>query len=513
MTFKYNLMGTALSGAVLLAAYPAAAQTSSISSQMQSLQQQIQQLQLQLQNLQGQVNDSQAAAQKAQQDAAQAQAQAKQAQAAQAQPAAGNAVATMSPSNRPSICTSDGQNCISLTSRLHLDYGDYLGVHPQQSTGPHDLTDGFNARRARIGVIGKFDGDWNYALIYDFGGSSDATPGSGIENAYVTYNGLRPVAIDLGYLDVPFTLDEATSSNDIMFMERAEIQNVVTNLAANDFRSALGVRSNDDRYWAGVYLTGPQAGAQHTGSDQQQLGGTARFTYQALQGPNYSLHVGVDGEYVFSPRANGSSATSIADTLTMSDRPELRVDTTSFLNTGAIPAKNAGAYGPEVAGGWNSLFFQGEWYQILVDQAGLSATAPKPELTFDGGYAEASWTVTGESRQYIPTTGAYSAIVPAHPLSFKNGGWGAWELAVRYSYINLDNHDQPGISPLVTGGVFGGRATGYAFGVNWYPVTNVRFMLNYIYDDVNKIPQSTAGGTTSGGVVVNAIALRTQIAF
>src|ERR1700730_13292834 len=48
------------------------------------------------------------------------------------------------------------------------------------------------------------------------------------ENAYITYNGLRPVAFDPGYLDGPFTLDEATSSNDIMFIDRAGVQNVVS---------------------------------------------------------------------------------------------------------------------------------------------------------------------------------------------------------------------------------------------------------------------------------------------
>ena len=509
-THKQHLLRTALTSAALLAAYPAAAQTSSVNRQMQSLQSQIQQLQQQLQSLQSQVNDSQDAAQKAQQDAAQA-----QAAAAQAKPTANGAIVTMSPGNRPGICTADLQNCIELTSRLHIDLGDYLNVHPQQSTGPHSLTSGIDARRARIGVLGKFAGDWNYALTFDFGGSTDAAPTStDIENAFLTYNGFRPVAIDFGYLDVPFTLDEATSSNDIMFMERAEVQNVVTNLAANDFRSALGVRSNDTRYWAGVYLTGPQAGAPHSGSNSQQLGGTARATYQVLEGPNYSLHAGVEGEYVFRPRANGAAGSSIAgSTVSFSDRPELRVDPTIFLNTGSIPAKNAGAYGGELAGGWNSLFFQGEYYHIFVDQAGLSATAPTPELGFDGYYAEASYTLTGEARHYIPTTGAYSAIAPDHPLSFKNGGWGAWELAARYSYLNLNDHNHFGVSPLVTGGVFGGRAEGIALGVNWYPVTNIRFMLNYIHDVVNKIPQTTAGGTTSTGVTVDAIALRTQIAF
>ena len=330
---------------------------------------------------------------------------------------------------------------------MQFDAGDYLSVHPQQASGPHSLTSGVNARRARLGVTGIFQNDWSYAFILEFGGSTDATPATVINNAYISYNGLRPyAAFDLGYLDVPFTLDEATSSNNIMFMERAEVQNTVTNLAANEPRAAFGIRSNDDRYWAGVYLTGPQAGATHTGTNSQQLGGTARFTYQALQGENYSLHLGVDGEYVWLPRADGAAAAATTSTVALSDRPELRVDSTSFLNTGQIPAKNAGALGGELAGGYDSLFFQGEYYVFQVDQSGLSKTAPTPELTFDGGYAEASWTVTGESRRYIPSTGAYSAIIPAHPFSLRDGGWGALELAVRYSYLNLDNHNHPGVS-------------------------------------------------------------------
>src|SRR5258708_22444687 len=77
------------------------------------------------------------------------------------------------PNNRPTIWSADGQNCISLTSRVHFDGGGY-DYHPNTAgTVPQRLDDGVNLRRARIGVLGKFMGDWNYALIYDFGGSSD----------------------------------------------------------------------------------------------------------------------------------------------------------------------------------------------------------------------------------------------------------------------------------------------------------------------------------------------------
>ena len=108
------------------------------------------------------------------------------------------------PNNRPTICTAYQQSCVSITSRLHLDVGGYDYRPNTAATAPQRLDDGFNVRRARIGVLGKFLDDWNYALIYDFAGSSDgfaatgsvggtsvrSLPGgglSGIENAYLSY--------------------------------------------------------------------------------------------------------------------------------------------------------------------------------------------------------------------------------------------------------------------------------------------------------------------------------------
>jgi phosphate-selective porin OprO and OprP len=61
-------------------------------------------------------------------------------------------------------------------------------------------------------VLGKFLGDWNYFLYYDFGGSSDGftAPGgklSGIERAYLSYTGIKPfggqLAIEGGYMKLP----------------------------------------------------------------------------------------------------------------------------------------------------------------------------------------------------------------------------------------------------------------------------------------------------------------------
>src|SRR5712672_3145329 len=191
-----------------------------------------------------------------------------------------DAVVSM-PNNRPTICTADDQNCISITSRVHFDVGGY-DYHPNSAaTVPQRLDDGVNVRRARIGVLGKFLGDWNYALIYDFGGASDGfastasvggtavgfLPGgalSGIENAYLSETGFKPfggkLAIEGGVMDLPYTLDEASSPNDIPFMENAAPGITAINIAAGDFRSTFGARWYTDTFWAGAYVTGRQRG-------------------------------------------------------------------------------------------------------------------------------------------------------------------------------------------------------------------------------------------------------------
>ena len=505
MTLKHSLLCGAAAGAVLFAAQPSFAQTAALKAQIDALQQQMNAMQQQMQTLQGQLTDTQA---QQQQLKAQAQPQGQGGQLAPAAPT--GAMATMA--GHPGICTTDGRNCLAVTGRIHFDVGDYLEVHPQSKTGPHSLTSGVNARRARIGVVGKFAQDWNYALIYDFGGTTDSGSAginpSGIENAFLSYQGLKPAAFEIGYMDLPWTMDESMSSNDIPFLERATPGVVATNLAAGDFRSAAGVRANDDRFWVGAYVTGPQSGALHSGSNSQQLGAVERAAYQVLQGPNYSLHIGADAEQVLTPRANGGSNTSIADTLTFSDRPELRVDSTTFLTTGAIPAKGAQVYGGELGGTFGPFFFQGEFYHFMLDQAGQGAGAPRPTLEFDGGYAEAAWAITGESRPYVPTAAAYGGIRPANPVD--QGGWGAWEVAARISEISLNDSVTPGRAQAATGGVFGGQQTNYTLGLNWYPVNNIRFLLDYVHSDLHKL---ATNGVTPAGLTIDAVALRTQVAF
>jgi phosphate-selective porin OprO/OprP len=468
-----------------------------------------------------------------------------------------------------------GDNTVELFGRLQLDAGGYTNYNPAPMTlDRKGLSEGIDLRRARIGVIGTFMSDWHYAFVYDLGNTADSndlnnalanansstspttsnTFLSGIENAFITYNGFYshgqqfPVAFDFGIMDVPWTLEEATSSNDIMFLERSSAQVVATAFGGGDFRSALGARSNNDRYWLGAFLTGPNSGALHTGGAScntgtvavtagtpcvtsaqmtglgPQLSFMARGAYQLLQQQNATLHVGFNYADLFAPRAGDNLAA-----IQLTDRPELRVDPTTFLNTGNIPANGGQVYGAEVAASYDNFFAQGEYYHYVIQsRAGVPALpgnlqggVPGPTLNFDGGYVQGSYSIGG-TRHYDPIRGAYTGVIPEVPMTPGSPGWGALELAARYTIINLSSpylttatlgpaYSAPGVFTGGTTTYGGGKETTYGVGLNWYPNNNMKFMIDYEHVVVDN-PQFF-GGPNYRGATIDWIAARSQIFF
>jgi phosphate-selective porin OprO/OprP len=468
-----------------------------------------------------------------------------------------------------------GDNTVELFGRLQVDAGGYTNYQPAPATlDRKGLSDGLDLRRARLGVIGTFMTDWHYAFVYDFGNSSDSSNAnnalasansstspttsntflSGVENAFLTYNGfykhdnLFPTAFDFGIMDVPWTLEEATSSNDLMFLERSTAQVIATSFGGGDFRSAIDVRSNNDRYWLGAFLTGPNSGALHTAGAScntgtvavtpgtpcvtsaqmtglgPQLAFLARGAYQLVQEQDATFHVGFNYANLFAPRVGPNLAAVL-----LADRPELRVDPTSFLATGNIPASGGQVYGVEVAGSYKNLFAQGEYYHYVVDtRAGvptvpgnLQGGIPGPALNFDGGYAQASYSIGG-TRHYDPTRGAYTGVIPETPMMPGSSGWGALELATRYTFVNLNSpylttatlgpaFSAPGVFTGGTTTYGGGKETSYGIGLNWYPNYNMKFMLDYEHVVVDN-PQFF-GGANYRGATIDWIAARSQIVF
>jgi phosphate-selective porin OprO/OprP len=439
-----------------------------------------------------------------------------------------------SASNKFSLESADGQYSIGLTGRIHADVGDYMSYDAHKGTSPANLNSGFNLRRARIGVTGKAAGDFTYTFIYDAGGSSDQTP-SGIQTAQVGYTGLRNTVLEIGYSDTFFTLDEAPGSNDILFLERASPAVVASNVNTGDFRANVGGRYFTDRLWAGAYFTGPQNGNAH--GQGESIGAYQRITYQVLAEPDYSLHLGAAVNEIIKAPANGGNAPSTSLTvnpatgaittttapnvasISLSDRPELRIDPATLLNTGQIgtlghPVSGGYIADLELAGTYGPLYWQGEYLHYSIDRDGLS------NADFNGGYGQVGYVLTGESRKYDKASGSYKNPIVAHAFDPSQGYWGAWEVAGRISYIDLTSNFTPGLAistktPVSQpSAVNGGQQMVYTAGLNWYPNTYMRFMLNYVHAEFTKENSSSSGILGAPiGARMDAIALRTQVAW
>ena len=414
--------------------------------------------------------------------------------------------------HRLSLQSADGQYTIGLLGMVQFDSGDYVSFRPDSKVvGPQDLSNGVNSRRARIGFAGAAFGNFGFAFVYDAGNSSDATQ-RGIETAQVVYTGLKGAAVELGYSNTFFTLDQSTGSGDLLFLERASPSNIATNFNTGDNRANAGVRFFGDRYWLGGYVTGPATGDSHT-LTAERLGAFERGAFQVLKGSDYNLHLGFGvSELLQAPNAGNGTP----DTLSLSDQPELRIDPTTLLNTGTIgatghPVTGGQVYDLETAAEWKSLLWQGEVYKYDVQRRDL------PDLDFGGLYGQVAWTITGEHHLYNPQAASYFRISPAHPFSLQDGNWGAWEIAARVSYVDLDDRFQGGLALAAQpAAVDGGRQTGYTLGLNWYPNDLFRFMLDYDHIDYSKTNATAVTGAALGvpvGTQLDAISLRAQVAF
>src|SRR6202022_2312173 len=149
-------------------------------------------------------------------------------------------------------------------------------------------------------------------------------------------------------------------------------------------------------------------------------------------------------------------------------------------------------WGFELAANWQNFLVQGEYIGIEV-----KPTVGR-DLNFAGWYVEGSWMLTGESRPYLASSATYGSPVPYRPFEIGRG-WGAWELAGRYSVTDLNS-----------GVVFGGRQTIVSAALSWYVTEHVRFTLQGSHVDVDRRDPIRS---VQVGQSFWDVALRTQVVY
>lgn len=430
---------------------------------------------------------------------------------------------------RPTISTADGAFTASIRGVFQLD----AAYYDQDAAGPlgsdfrrgsfgdagendhaRDLSDGANFRRARLGIEGKAFGAFDYNFLYDFGGSGTEEAGK-ISAAWVQYG--FPVAnlkLRIGAFSPPSGLEEAVSTNGSLFAERASPSETVRAIAAGDGRTAVALLASGDNWTGTAAITGNLIG---TSTFDEQTAFVGRLTYVPFRRDDALVHVGVNTSIVINPAAGGPDVAGApaATNIRLRDRPEIRVDGTRLVDTGNIDADGLTAIGGEFGAQWKNLYVQTEYFDIKVDRKGALG-----DPDFSGWYAQAGWTITGEPRRY--SAGTFDAPRPAKPFDLKKGQWGAWELGLRYSRLDLNYlAGAPGTAP-VAGAIRGGEQEIFTVGLNWYVNNVLRFQAAFQDVSVDRLsPGGTAFGTGTAtppagaqvGQDFNIYSLRTQYAF
>lgn len=352
---------------------------------------------------------------------------------------------------------SPNQNILfKLGGRLQVDAGDIWANDELQTAFPG--IDGADAlvRRLRVMLFAALYNRLDLKLEFDFADVPTLTDGY-FEFKKLPHGG----RLRVGHFKEPFSLEELTSSNSITFMERS-----LPTLAFAPERN-LGVQLHNsffaERFAAafGVFM---DVGALDTRTSfenaVENAGGcdlTARVTalpWFADDGKKL-LHLGLDYSHKFRRNA----------TIQFAARPESHLTQAKLVSTGKVAADNVDLLASELALVAGPVSLQSEFLQAFTSGAG--------SYFFWGYYAYLSYFLTGESRPYTKSQGIFAAPRPHRDFNPLRGGWGAWELVLRHSCLDL-----------VDGAVEGGKENNFSAGLNWYLNYNVCLMFNYIHAKV-----------------------------
>lgn len=390
--------------------------------------------------------------------------------------------------------TNDGRFEFGFGGRLHADGTLHIGDTPSNIPGGpnRDATDGTEIRRARLAATATVYEDWHWVGELDF-----ADNRASIKDFTLSYSGLDSVRLSVGHQKQPFSLALEMSSNDLPFTERS-IDNALI-VSALDRAIGFRAEAHGEHWYAAAGIYGESVEPANDNADEG-WGAAGKVVVAPILEDDRLVHLGFRGAFR-RPETDNESIRFRDETTNMSN---FRI-----VDTGALEdVQNVILFGPEAAAVFGPFSLFGEYNRAILQRNGLR------QVEFEGGHIGATWSLTGESRAaaYTIRTGEFKRLRPRENFSLGTGGLGAWELAARFAYVNL-NDGGPAGAP---GAVSGGKQQRIGASLNWYPNHNVRFMLGYehvLQADVGGPPSSSRVEITKEGEGLDIFTLRTQVAF
>lgn len=292
-------------------------------------------------------------------------------------------------------------------------------------------------RRARIGGRVDWSDAWRFRAGVDF---SDGPELRELSLAYNTDWG----SVEFGRVVEPFALLQAGASS-LPLMERPQPLGL-----APGYGLGVAINSGGEAWGLGLgYFRATQNDETFGGREEDAL--TGRATLAAFRSEDGVVHLGAS--------ASLREVANSDDILRFVAIPETVLlrgyDTDSPLLV-SDGAPGYLLYGVEFAALRGPLMLKAEMLRAEVDEVMNEGELEFVSPSYSGWYVEAAWTITGELRDYSVRHGMFGGIHPQSAL--RRGGWGAFELAARYSATDL--------SDPKLGGERGSVASA---GLNWWP--------------------------------------------
>ena len=388
--------------------------------------------------------------------------------------------------------SADARNSIQLTGRMHLDYRhNNLDLY---STDYNDrdsasAADGWELRRARLGVKGVLAKDFKYEIVGNLPGTAT------VDVAYLDFAKYKEMQIRLGKFKQPFNLEELTSSNNIDFMERSYVNQLapakkigamIFGEPKDGFTYALSTYSmndteldskNDRASFAGrstlnfAQLMGNKDAVMHIGlagfdaeynvtptTSSGSAAAESRANILAFRTPGRGLSSIFRGQ-IGGDRINNSSTTTVSDCTPVAPAVSCTATTTS-TQQGAISNSTSqvksNAAGLEGAIALKNLKLQGEYTRANYG-GNYNNGAESLDMDVKAMYGEVMWLVTGEKYADAYKAGTFGAIKPLANFDLDTNQMGAWELGFR-----VEKYEVNDIAATLAGTTNGTRVQGTA---------------------------------------------------
>jgi len=372
------------------------------------------------------------------------------------------------------------------------------------------IESGADFRRARLSAKGAVSDSMDYFLQMDFGFFGRPT----FTDVWTDFKTDSPFGtFRVGQWKQPFGLESVSSFRYTTFMERSS-----SFQAFVPFRH-IGVgfynNSADENWtWAASYFRTGQDQFGSSLSTDGGNGGAGRLTHLLWycdDGKEY-LHVGT-GYYLNAPPnhharfrstpeiyvgefalpTGGSVGTSGQTIPSVANGTPFVVDTGVLTETELVQT-----FGQEMLWVSGPLSVQAEGYGAFVNSDSTG------NGFLNGSYAQVGYFLTGEHRPYDRKAGAVNRVMPFHSLSRKGDGWGAWEVAARWSYLDLTDR-----------AIQGGELQDLTAGLNWYVNPYCKCVFNYIHSwaESRAIRNGAIVGNQMISSQLDAFAIRCQLDF